>query len=175
MTLKINWTDCRTLRSAILRFGCAILAASVLYVQPQPSRAGGPQYGLPDPIVVTATQAEIDLLDAETKAVVDALKSSGPVAVEYAERATGVLIFPKVETSAFILGATSAMGVLYKKDGDGTYQKAGYYRVERVSLGLQVGTESSSRVFMFMNSDKLQQFEEGKIVKFGARRIIHDG
>ncbi len=168
MTLKKNWTDCRTLRSAILRFGCAILAASVLYVQPQPSRAGGEQYGLPDHIEMKATQAEIDQLDTETQAVVDALRSGSPVAVDYAERATGVLIFPKVETSAFILGATSAMGVLYKKDGDGTYQKAGYYRVERASLGLQVGTESSSRVFMFMNSDKLQQFEEGKIVKFGA-------
>ena len=156
------------MRSAILRFGCAILAASVLYVQPQPSRAGGPQYGLPDPIVVTATQAEIDQLDAETQAVVDALKSGSPVAVEYAERASGVLIFPKVETSAFILGATRAMGVLYKKDGDGAYQKAGYYRVERASIGLQAGSEVSSRVFMFMNSDKLQQFEDGSFVKFNA-------
>ena len=163
MTLK-NRTDCRTLRSAILRFGCVILAAAVLCVQPQPSLAGGEWYGLPNPIVVTATQAEIDQLDAETQAVVDALKSSGPVAVEYAERASGVLIFPKVVTSAFILGGARAMGVLYTKDGDGAYQKAGYYRAERASVGLQAGTKASSRVFMFMNSDKLQQFGEGKIV-----------
>ncbi len=168
MTLKINWTDCRTLRSAILRFGCAILAASVLYVPLQPFPAVGQTYGLPDPIVVTATQAEIDQLDAETQAVVEALKSGSPVAVEYAERASGVLIFPKVVTSAFILGATSAMGVLYKKNGEGAYQNAGYYRAERASVGLQAGTEVSSRVFMFMNSDKLQQFEEGKFVKFNA-------
>ena len=167
MTSK-NRTDCRTLRSAILRFSCTLLAAAVLYVQPQTSLAGGEWYGLPDPIVVTATQAEIDQLDAETQAVVDALKSSGPVAVEYAERASGVLIFPKVKTSAFILGAKRAMGVLYKKDGDGAYQKAGYYRVERASVGLQAGTEVSSRVFMFMNSDKLQQFEAGSFVKFNA-------
>ncbi len=167
MTLK-NRTDCRILRSAILRFSCTLLAAAVLYVQPQPSLAGGEWYGLPDPIVVTATQAEIDQLDAETQAVVDALKSGSPVAVEYAERASGVLIFPKVETSAFILGGTRAMGVLYKKDGDGAYQKAGYYRVERASVGLQAGTEVSSRVFMFMNSDKLQQFEAGSFVKFNA-------
>ncbi len=167
MTLK-NRTDCRTLRSAIQRFGCAILAAAALCVQPQPSLAGGEWYGLPDPIVVTATQAEIDQLDAETQAVVDALKSSGPIAVEYAERASGVLIFPNVKTSAFILGGTRAMGVLYKKDGDGAYQKAGYYRVERLSIGLQAGTEVSSRVFMFMSSDKLQQFEAGSFVKFNA-------
>ena len=168
MTLKKNWTDCRTLRLAILRFGCAILAASVLYVPLQPFPAVGQQYGLPDPIVVTATQAEIDQLDTETQAVVDALKNGSPVAVDYAERAGGVLIFPKVEMSAFILGVTRAMGVLYKKDDHGVYQKAGYYRAERASIGLQAGSEVSSRVFMFMNSDKLQQFEEGKIVKFGA-------
>ena len=72
MTLK-NRTDCRTLRSAILRFGCAVLAAAVLYVQPQPAPAGGEWYGLPNPVEVKATQAEIDQLDAETQAVVDAL------------------------------------------------------------------------------------------------------
>jgi hypothetical protein len=120
-------------------------------------------YGIPDRATVTAKQADIDTLDKETQALIDQMRAGSPVAVDFAKRAHGILIFPRVETSSFILGETHALGVLYVKDAAGTYQKADYYRGERNSLGLQRGSETSSRFFMFMTPEALEKFRKGKI------------
>jgi lipid-binding SYLF domain-containing protein len=119
--------------------------------------------GLPDRLPVTAKQADIDELDQQTRALIDQMKTDSPVAVDYAERAHGILIFPRVETSSYILGETNALGVLYVKDATGAYKKADYYRGERNSLGLQRGSETSSRFFMFMTPEALENFRKGKI------------
>jgi hypothetical protein len=119
--------------------------------------------GLPERLPVTAKRADIDELDKQTQVLIDEMRAGSPVAVDFAKRAHGVLIFPRVETSAFILGETQALGVLYEKDATGAYQKADYYRGERNSLGLQRGSETSSRFFMFMTPEALEKFRKGNI------------
>ncbi len=124
----------------------------------------GQQYKFPTRLPVKATAAEIAQLDADTQAVVDQLKAGSPTAVDYASRAYGVLIFPKVETANyFLLGETKALGVLYVKDAAGAYQKASYYLGQRNSLGFVTGSQSSSRVFMFMKEGALKGFIEGDV------------
>lgn len=124
----------------------------------------GQMYKMPKPLPVTASKAEIDQLDADTQALVDQLKAGSPTAVDFASRAFGVLIFPRVETSNyFLLGETRALGVLYVKDDAGAYQKAGYYLGERNSLGFVTGSQTSSRVFMFMKQKALEEFIEGDV------------
>lgn len=124
----------------------------------------GQQYKFPTRLPVKASKAEIAQLDADTHAVVDQLKAGSPTAVDYASRAYGVLIFPKVETSNyFLLGETKALGVLYVKDDAGAYQKASYYLGQRNSLGFVTGSQSSSRVFMFMKKGALKGFIEGDV------------
>ena len=120
-------------------------------------------YGIPNRATVTAKQADIDMLDKETQALIDQMRAGSPVAVDFAKRAHGVLIFPRVETSAFILGETQALGVLYVKDSAGDYQKADYYRGERNSLGFQRGSGTSSRFFMFMTPEALEKFRKGDV------------
>jgi lipid-binding SYLF domain-containing protein len=120
-------------------------------------------YGIPDRATVSAKQADIDILDNEAQALIDQMRAGSPVAVDFAKRAHGVLIFPRVETSSFILGETQALGVLYVKDATGAYHKADYYRGERNSLGFQRGSGTSSRFFMFMTPEALEKFRKGKI------------
>lgn len=148
-------------------FAAAFLFA-LIAATPDTAFSAGEQYGIPDAEEVKATQGEVDELDRETQAIIDILRNGSPTAVEYSERAHGALIFPKVESSSFIIGGSSALGVLYAKNDGGEYEKAGYWRAERASIGLQVGSSSSSSVFMFMNDGKLEQFRQGKLVKFGA-------
>ena len=122
------------------------------------------QYEMPKPLPVTATKAEIAQLDADTKALVEQLRAGSPTAVDYAARAYGVLIFPRVETSNyFLLGETKALGVLYVKDEAGAYQKSSYYLGERNSLGFHVGSQTSSRVVMFMKQETLKEFLQGDV------------
>ena len=152
-------------------WGSALLAAATMSAMLLPGIGAtqtfkepyGYVYGIPDRATVTAKQADIDMLDKETQALIDQMRAGSPVSVDFAKRAYGVLIFPRVETSSFILGETQALGVLYVKDATGAYQKADYYRGERNSLGLQRGSETSSRFFMFMSPEALEKFRKGKV------------
>jgi len=143
-------------------------AAAMAFVQPA-SAAGidypiGEQYRFPTRLPVKATKEEVAQLDADTQALVDQLKAGSPTAVDYAARAFGVLIFPRVETSNyFLIGETKALGVLYVKNDAGEYQKASYYLGQRNSLGFVTGSQSASRVFMFMQKKPLEEFIEGDV------------
>jgi hypothetical protein len=124
----------------------------------------GTTYGLPTPAKVTAKKADLDVVDQSAQAVVDQLKSSSPTAVDYARRASGALIFPNVESKArLLLGETNALGVLYTKDASGAWQKQGYYQGRRNGLGFGTASGSSSRIFMFMKQDSLDDFVAGEV------------
>ncbi|MBK0400113.1 hypothetical protein H0I76_13015 [Limibaculum sp. M0105] len=148
----------------------ASLVGALAFAQAHPVTAASiehpvmSQYSMPEPLPFRAKQEEIDQLDADTKALVDQLRAGSPSAVAYAERAHGVLIFPRVETSNyFLLGETKAFGVLYVKDDAGKYEKSGYYFGERNALGFSLGKQTSSRVFMFMKEKTLEEFLAGDV------------
>jgi hypothetical protein len=152
-----------------LRVALLSAAALGLFLAPQfpeaqnYSYSTGTTYGLPKAQTVKAKQADIDEVDAQAQALVEQLRAGSPTAVEYADRAHGALIFPDVQTeSRLLLGETDALGVLYVKDGNGKYQKQGYYQGRRNSLGLS-GSGSSSRIFMFMTKPALDGFLAGEV------------
>ena len=111
---------------------------------------------------VKISQGEIDKLDSETRALIEELRESSPVAVNYAQRADGVLIFPHVHDTSFLgIGESNAIGVLYTRDEAGKYKKADYYRVERHRVGFAEGQDGRSVVVMFMTAASLETFLSG--------------
>ena len=119
---------------------------------------------MPKPLPVEASRAEIARLDADARALVDQLRAGSPTALEYADRAHGVLIFPRVETANyFLVGETRALGLLHVKDEAGAYRKHGCYFGERNALGFVTGSETSSRILMFMNEQALEDFIGGDV------------
>jgi lipid-binding SYLF domain-containing protein len=159
--------------------GRAALLALLAVAQPAVADAAGieypaatPQYSMPEPLPFKATRAEIDQLDADTKALVEQLRAGSPTAVELAGRAHGALIFPRVEKSNyFLLGETKALGVLYVRDATGAYAKSGYYFAERNSLGFVAGSETSSRVILFLNPKTLEEFVAGDVT--ASYRVVN--
>lgn len=171
MTLNVA-SSRRRRRTGKPGWRAALIAAAALGVLLEPDFAAaqnypystGTTYGLPSPAKVAVKKTDIDAVDQSAQAVVDQLKSSSPAAVDYAGRATGALIFPNVESEArLLLGETNALGVLYTKDASGAWQKRGYYQGRRSGLGFGTASGSSSRIFMFMNQESLEDFIAGEV------------
>ena len=118
--------------------------------------------GLPKAEKVSATEGDIARLDADADAVLAALVDASPVAAEIAGKAAGIMVFPTVESNAFLIGSETAIG-RPTADGETTY-----WRAERASLGLQMGSKSLSRVFMVMEPAILEKLYEGNLVNFGV-------
>lgn len=148
--------DPRAVVIASLAF-CTVIAAPIV------SMAGPETAGLPEKQIVTATADEVTALETASQAVLESLVASSEVARKYAEKAAGILVFPEVKTRSFLIGTTNAYGTLWKGG-----VVAGYYRVQRASLGLQVGSETSSRVFMIMTPKAVESFETATMAVFGA-------
>ena len=164
-------TERRGARSRTVRSGVALIAAAALGCALVPGTGGSQEYktgvqvyGMPKAEPVKAKKADIDEVDQQAQVLVDQLRAGSPTATDYADRAYGALIFPDIKTeSRLVLGETNALGVLYVKDSAGNYQKHGYYQGRRNSLGFGIGESSSSRIFMFMTEEALQEFLAGKI------------
>lgn len=97
--------------------------------------------------VIAGTAAEID--GDVDKAIAD-LNSQSAEAKALAERAKGILIFPKIIKGGLIIGAQAGEGALRKGD-----QTAGYYRTVAVSYGLQAGIQWFGYAMYFMNDEAL--------------------
>jgi hypothetical protein len=158
-------------RSRIVHSGVALIAAAAIAGALVPGTGAsqeyktGPQiYGIPKPEPVKAKKIDVDVVDLQAQMLVNELRKGSPAAVDYADRAYGALIFPDIQTeSRLLLGETNALGVLYVKDSLGNFQKHGHYQGRRNSLGFGIGEGSSSRIFMFMTQEALQEFLAGEI------------
>lgn len=148
---------CRTLTTAL---GAATLAL----VLSTPLAADAKIRGLPPEATekVAATEADIAELDEATAALIEEMRADAPLVVNYAERAAAGLVFPHVESSSFILGETSALGVLFSRDAGGSYQKSGYYRAARGEIGFGGGSDAKSVILLFMTETALSDFRAGK-------------
>jgi lipid-binding SYLF domain-containing protein len=141
----------------------AIAAAALLFASAADAKIRGM-----DPAIkqerVKVSQADIDALDAAAEALIEKMRASSPVVVNYAQRADGVLIFPSVKVSGgFLIGEANALGVLYERDAAGAYQKTTYFRGERHRLGLKKAASGRSVIVMFMTLGSLDAFKKGQI------------
>ena len=72
-----------------------------------------------------------------------------------AERAAGILIFPRVLSAGLGIGGEFGDGVL--RSGG---RPIGYYRLVGGSLGWQIGAQSRAVVLMFLTQDALERFRK---------------
>ncbi|MDT3680427.1 MAG: YSC84-related protein [Burkholderiaceae bacterium] len=93
-------------------------------------------------------------IDAEVNTTLTKLYETAPGSRELVERASGVLVFPRVIRVAFGIGGAHGDGALLGKDG----RTLGYYTVNAASIGLQAGAQSQAAVYLFMTPDALQRF-----------------
>jgi lipid-binding SYLF domain-containing protein len=86
---------------------------------------------------------------------------------ELADRARGILIFPRVLSAGLVVGGEYGDGVL--RTGG---QPAAYYRVVGGSFGWQIGAQSQAIILMFMTQDALDRFRNSKGWTVGADATV---
>ena len=86
---------------------------------------------------------------------------------ELADRARGILIFPRVLSAGLGIGGEFGDGVLRTNR-----QPAGYYRVVGGSFGWQIGAQSQAIVLMFLTQDALDRFRNSSGWTVGADATV---
>lgn len=91
------------------------------------------------------------------------LYSSVPGSQAIAQKAAGVLVFPRVLEAGLMIGGERGQGALMVKG-----RTVGYYQLTGVSFGLQAGAQSKALVFMFLTPQALERFQASKGWTAGA-------
>jgi lipid-binding SYLF domain-containing protein len=86
---------------------------------------------------------------------------------ELADRARGILIFPRVLSAGLVVGGEYGDGVL--RTGG---RPAGYYRLVGGSFGWQIGAQSQAIVLMFLTQDALDRFRNSSGWTVGADATV---
>jgi len=76
-----------------------------------------------------------------------------PAGKKLAQRAKGILVFPRVYKAGFGIGGEYGEGKLIA--GGAT---KGYYSVSAASVGFQLGVQRKSQILLFMTSEALNNF-----------------
>ncbi len=92
-------------------------------------------------------------IDARVRAAMTDLYERAPAARELANKASGVLVFPRTYKVGLGFGGKLGEGALLVNG-----IPVQYYRVTAGSFGLQLGAQARAEVLMFMTSDVLEQF-----------------
>src|ERR1700722_12243899 len=110
-------------------------------------------------------------LDHSATAALQRLYSAQPKARTLGQRATAILIFPRIIKAGLIIGVQSGDGVL-RKDG----KTVGYYNISAASFGLQAGGQSFSYALFFMNEGSLQYLDksDGWAIGSGPSIVVLD-
>jgi lipid-binding SYLF domain-containing protein len=110
------------------------------------------------------TAAEID---AGVEAARDACAADIAGCETAAEKAQGMLVFPKVTKGAIGVGGSYGEGALIVDD-----RPAGYYSTAAASIGLQLGGETYSQIIMFTTSEALADFRNSSGWEAGANAKV---
>ncbi|MGH6903468.1 MAG: YSC84-related protein [Geminicoccaceae bacterium] len=110
------------------------------------------------------TAAEID---AGVEAARDACAAEVAGCEAAAEKAQGMLVFPKVTKGAIGVGGSYGEGALIVDD-----KPAGYYSTAAASIGLQLGGETYSQIIMFTTTEALDSFRNSSGWEVGANAKV---
>lgn len=91
--------------------------------------------------------------DQRADAALKRLYEVAPNSRELISQAKGVLIFPRVLSGSFIVGAEHGEGVLRVGGKD-----RGYFTTTSGSIGLQAGAQSKAIIFVFKTQEALDKF-----------------
>lgn len=102
--------------------------------------------------VFSASKEEID---ADVKVAIAEFYEKSQAGKALAEKASGMLVFPKVIKAGFGVGGEYGEGALLVKD-----KTVEYYSTAAASIGFQLGAQQKSQVILFMNDDVLKKFRD---------------
>lgn len=102
------------------------------------------------PVGFAASKAEIN---ANVKEAIAAFYKHTSAGKELAQKASGMLIFPKVYKAGIGIGGEYGEGALLM--GGKTVD---YYNIAAASIGFQLGAQMKSQIVLFMNKDVLNKF-----------------
>ena len=107
-------------------------------------------------LIVPGVQAASKVeLDARVQATLTRLQEHEIATVELIQKASGMLVFPRVLKAGFGLGGSTGEGSLLVGG-----EPVQYYRTASLSIGLQIGGQASSEVVLFMTDDALERFRQ---------------
>lgn len=115
---------------------------------------------LPSTQATAATREEIDLHSEEALTKFFQQTSAGK---ELADRAKGMLIFPRVYKAGFGFGGEYGEGKLIVGG-----RTEGYYNIASASVGFQLGAQRKAQLILFMTDDALAQFRATEGWKAGV-------
>jgi len=95
-------------------------------------------------------------IDAAADNALSELYTGAQGSRELANKARGILVFPKVVSAGFIVGGSYGEGAL--REGGTT---STYYSVGAGSVGLLAGAQTKSMYLLFMTQEALQKFKAG--------------
>jgi lipid-binding SYLF domain-containing protein len=122
--------------------------------------------------------ARKEAIDANVVAALESFKAKIPLAGELMEKASGILVFPKVFKAGFVIGGAVGDGALLVRG-----ETVQYYRTSSISYGFQLGAQQRTEIVMFMSDDALERFRAGNgwqagidgsiaVITFGAGNSI---
>jgi lipid-binding SYLF domain-containing protein len=109
---------------------------------------------------MAASKAEID---RNSKEALQTLYKNNIMAKALAEKAKGILVFPKILKAGFIVGGEGGNGALLKHG-----KTVGYYNIAAGSFGLQAGVQEFGYAMFFMNDAALEYLNKSGGWEVGA-------
>ena len=118
-----------------------------------------------------ALAASARQIDQGVDRALQTLYATQPKAREFAKRARGILVFPKIVKAGLLIGGQSGDGAL-RVDG----RTVGYYNLSAASFGLQAGAQTFSYALFFMNDAALQYLtkSDGWSIGSGPSVVVVD-
>ena len=106
-------------------------------------------------ITAPAFSATKEEIDADVTAALAEFYKKTQAGQALAEKASGMLVFPKVIKAGIGVGGEYGEGALLVKG-----KTVEYYSTAAASIGFQLGAQQKSQVILFMNDDVLKKFRD---------------
>lgn len=106
-------------------------------------------------VVTPVFSASKEEIDADVKASLAEFYKKSQAGKALAEKASGMLVFPKVIKAGFGVGGEYGEGALLVNGNT-----VEYYSTAAASIGFQLGAQQKSQVILFMNDDVLKKFRD---------------
>jgi lipid-binding SYLF domain-containing protein len=110
-----------------------------------------------------AGAASKEEIDAEVRESIEAFYKHTSAGKELAQKAKGVLVFPKVIKAGIGVGGEYGEGSLLVGN-----KPVAYYSIAAASIGLQLGAQARTQIVLFMNDNVLSSFRNSKGWKAGV-------
>ncbi len=104
-----------------------------------------------------ASGASKEEIDAEVQEAIENFYKQTSAGKRLAQKAAGMLVFPKVFKAGIGIGGEYGEGALLIKGNT-----AAYYSIAAASIGFQLGAQVKSQVVLFMNQRVLDEFRRSQ-------------